>query len=843
MKIKNNLYLKTSRITRQLIAASIISITLSSCGSSDAPVTQLPETEQPLSELSVSVNPAIVTEVETLPAIDTSGIERRVAVIRDELGKISKFVENELIIMTNDTTALQGFITRWDGVLVKTIDIQSLGLAGGTDVHIVRVNTDAADGTRLRDDLLTLDSEARGATEVSSDTAYKLLAAGAREAVNGLQIGMNWIGSGDGVSSRSTTDVGAGSYSNDAFDWNYMDAGSIQDIGVTEAWYMLDQVGLLNKTVDIAILDMGFAPMVNGDIDPSYVAISNVPYIDALDTRNVLCADSACEWHGTNVANAAMGLLDNGVGAAGPAGPVANPILIYTLYDYFTGIAAITQAIASGADIINMSYSAPIPGIVSWSAAPFQFVTALAHDNGKLLFASAGNDSSNVDGESCIFGACWENTLHIPCESRGVICVGGLAPNSKSRDRGSNYGTKGSVDIFAPFWTLVGSDPNNMDTSVSRIVPGTSFSSPYAAGVAALIWAANSSLTGQQVEDIMMRTAHTSPDATVPRYVNAQEAVRTALGEAEVNITSPVEGSVYVEGSSIEFAANASSTVRSGATFSWATESGVEIGTGNRFFYRNLSPGSRTITVTATFADGFRETSSVTINIDGAVPSVTINQPVDGTHYYLSETIQLSGTSVYNARPENGYMLYDTEAAWLFDGVFYDYGHNISVPASYLGVGGPYTVRFQTDTLIQATDEVVIYIDPDPTDFRPEAEITSPAANTVFTADQADAAGYYANVDITWTASDAEDGSLPFSRTRWTTKINGSVEQSLDVIENVVVLTDMFGNKIGVIKTYKVKLYAPLPFGNTHELIMRTVDSAGNVSLPHNVRVVVSSVS
>ncbi|RKZ59621.1 MAG: hypothetical protein DRQ44_13525, partial [Gammaproteobacteria bacterium] len=691
MKIKSSLYNKTSRI----ITAGIISITLSACGGggSEAPATQQAETEQPLSELSVSVNPAIVTEVETIPAIDTSGIERRVAVIRDELGNISKFVENELIIMTNDTAALEGFIARWNGDLIKTIDIQSLGLTGGKDVHIVRVNTDSADETRLRDDLLTLDRDARGATEVSSDAAYKLLAAGARESINGLQVGMNWIGSGDGVSTRSTSDVGSGSYSNDAFEWNYMDAGSTQDIGVTEAWYLLDQVGLLNKSVDIAILDMGFAPAINGDIDPSYVAISNMPFIDAIGTENAIgCGSNPCAWHGTNVANAAMGLLDNSIGAAGPAGPVANPILVYTLYDYATGISAIAQAISSGADIINMSYSASIPGILSWTAEPFQFVTQLAHDNGRLLFASAGNSNANVDGESCFLGACWENTLVIPCESRGVICVGGLAANSKSRaigsTGGSNFGSKGSVDIFAPYSVVVGNDPDNI---TSRIISGTSFSSPYAAGVAALIWAANPSLTGQQVEDIMMRTAHSSPDATVPRYVNAQGAVRTALGETEVNITSPVDGSVYVEGTAIEFAANASSTARSGAIFSWETERGVYIGTGSRFFSRNVPPGTQTIIVTAIFDDEFRETSRVTINVEGAVPTMTIDQPVDGTHYYLSEIIQLSGVSVSNARPENGFMLYDTEVAWRLNDIFYEYNHSTSVPASYFGVGGPYT--------------------------------------------------------------------------------------------------------------------------------------------------------
>lgn len=81
------------------------------------------------------------------------------------------------------------------------------------------------------------------------------------------------------------------------------------------------------------------------------------------------------------------------------------------------------------------------------------------------------------------------------CESGGVICVGGLAVNSKNRASGSNYSSDdggdddGDVEIFAPYTLWVGPDPDNPANHARRI-SGTSFSSPFAAGVAALIWAA-----------------------------------------------------------------------------------------------------------------------------------------------------------------------------------------------------------------------------------------------------------------------------------------------------------------------------------------------------------------
>src|SRR5690606_233002 len=128
-------------------------------------------------------------------------------------------------------------------------------------------------------------------------------------------------------------------------------------------------------------------------------------------------------------------------------------------------------------------YSDPRPGDQGCSMLPSEAATLAFRETGMLLFAAAGNDGKNVDSEGCTFGVCWERTWVTPCENAGVICVGGLAANSKNKAGNSNYGGE-QVDIFAPFTLWLGPDPD-APTNTARAISGTSFSSPFTAGIAA----------------------------------------------------------------------------------------------------------------------------------------------------------------------------------------------------------------------------------------------------------------------------------------------------------------------------------------------------------------------
>ena len=113
-------------------------------------------------------------------------------------------------------------------------------------------------------------------------------------------------------------------------------------------------------------------------------------------------------------------------------------MFVYTTYDFFFSIAAVLEGAGRGAKILNMSYRSQVPAIVSWTVEPFNIVTATVRAAGVLMFAAAGNEGQDVDAEDC-FGVCWKETWHTPRENTGVICVGGVADNSKNRHPSSNY--------------------------------------------------------------------------------------------------------------------------------------------------------------------------------------------------------------------------------------------------------------------------------------------------------------------------------------------------------------------------------------------------------------------
>src|SRR5690606_30183588 len=307
------------------------------------------------------------------------------------------FVADEVWLATDDDGALQAFLARWNGSLLRTFDPTLAGLTGLAKQHLVRIDmaavpADQADG--LADDLRALDANATGDHKVSSQLGLDLLAIASEEAAAGAPIGINWVGAGGGpFTDRTSTEAPVGNpiagvpYHPDAFTWPSHAANSVQAIGVAEAWRALDLAGRLGNRVKLAILDMGFEP--DADMPIGWTAISNVPLTQPTGTANLLwCGGgSDCPWHGQNVASAAMARADNGFGGAGSAGPVADAVLIFTLYDFFTSIAALGEARIAGARIANMSYSAPVPWYLGWSVLPFEAATLAFRETGMLIFA------------------------------------------------------------------------------------------------------------------------------------------------------------------------------------------------------------------------------------------------------------------------------------------------------------------------------------------------------------------------------------------------------------------------------------------------------------------------
>jgi hypothetical protein len=247
----------------------------------------------------------------------------------------------------------------------------------------------------------------------------------------------------------------------------------LSKIGATSAWDTTQGAG-----VTIAILDSG-VDAAHPDLAPNLVPGYNV-YGNNTDTSDV-CG------HGTAVAGSAAARSNNGIGVAGVAGQARiMPIRIAFLdsasggcYAYSSTIASgITYAADHGARIANISYG-PLAG-----SAAIQSAAQYMKNKGGLVFVSAGNNG--VD----------ENIV----PSNTLIAVSATDSND-AKASWSSYGA--FVSLAAPgagIWTT-------SKGAAYQSWNGTSFASPVAAGVAALMMAAAPSLDGAEIEQALFASA------------------------------------------------------------------------------------------------------------------------------------------------------------------------------------------------------------------------------------------------------------------------------------------------------------------------------------------------
>lgn len=173
--------------------------------------------------------------------------------------------------------------------------------------------------------------------------------------------------------------------------------------------------------------------------------------------------------HGSSVAGCASAATNNSIGIASPGFnckiipvKVGSEIQGYEgLYSAYDGI---TYAANIGAKIINCSW-----GGIGYSPAEEQIINYAINEKGCFVVVASGNDGANND-----------NFPNYPCNYPGVFSVGATSSNNDMANF-SNYGY--TVHSFAPGASIYTTDASNQYTTID----GTSFSSPYTAGVAGLV--------------------------------------------------------------------------------------------------------------------------------------------------------------------------------------------------------------------------------------------------------------------------------------------------------------------------------------------------------------------
>jgi len=239
--------------------------------------------------------------------------------------------------------------------------------------------------------------------------------------------------------------------------------------------------------------------------------------------------------HGTHVAGTIAAIGNNGRGVIGIA-PRAKIMAVKGLDDNGSGttaslVQALLYAARNGARVINNSWGGPGP-----SRAIFDAVTE-AHALGAVVVVSAGN---------------WNMDTNVICPARApeAITVAALTPDWQKADF-SNHGTK--IDVLAPgvdvlsvlaSGSSLASDPSMADKIVGddyyRYVRlnGTSMAAPHVSGVAALVLAADPTLTNEQVRDVLKSTA-TPVDFPAWRLQLGSGVVNAAAAVAHVTSGQP----------------------------------------------------------------------------------------------------------------------------------------------------------------------------------------------------------------------------------------------------------------------------------------------------------------
>ena len=232
------------------------------------------------------------------------------------------------------------------------------------------------------------------------------------------------------------------------------------------------------SNVDIAIIDTG-VNYTHPDLAAKIVASVNCTVSSSCPTMTTTDPDG----HGTHVAGIASASTNNSIGVAGTSWE-GRILSVKALDDfgsgYYSWIAnAIYWATDNGAEVINMSLGGTSSSTTLKNAVDY------AWNHGVVVVAAAGNNG--------------RNRANYPAYYSNAIAVAATDQNDKKASF-SNYGSW--VDLAAPGVSILSTYQSGYN-----YLSGTSMSTPFVSGLAALLKGQNPGWNNAQVRNQIESTA------------------------------------------------------------------------------------------------------------------------------------------------------------------------------------------------------------------------------------------------------------------------------------------------------------------------------------------------
>ena len=243
-------------------------------------------------------------------------------------------------------------------------------------------------------------------------------------------------------------------------------------VGMEQAW----RSGLTGKGVKVGVIDCGLSTST-GDIARSRV--------EAGPNYTGSIGDSATdiEGHGTFVAGIIGAAKDNGVGIAGVA-PECSFYIVKALSDM---AQAVKDCADAGCQVINMSMGTSAREDKDLAAA-----IGYAGDKGVIVVASVGNEGKGGPGpDQYNLPAAYDSVIGVGCVDEALnVC---------------SYSNKNdSVFVVAPGEKVASL---SLLPGVVTTMDGTSFSTPFVTGLAALLLEMHPGMTTAEFKEILIATS------------------------------------------------------------------------------------------------------------------------------------------------------------------------------------------------------------------------------------------------------------------------------------------------------------------------------------------------